>query len=194
MVEYLISSETLKTLADSIRSKTGTTEPIYTDEMAAKVLGIETTPETIILVDENGHEVAAVLTDEVVQLTATANDIRLGTTAVTSDGVIEGTKEIPIYHSTEGAKYVSNGSKFILRITNHEYTKLQAIICSFNTSMTDSVAAQKVILGDKVYPVQSVEEESTVTVNTETGYIDFGITNESGKPCLIRYFTFKEIY
>ena len=186
--------EKLTNLADSIRAKTETTEKLTIEQMMDHVNGIEVMPETIVLVDEDGIELPAVRTDEYVTLTATANDIRQGTTAVTGDGIIEGTKEIPIYHSSEGSKVVTNGSKFILPIKNYEYTKLQAIICAYNTSFANSVGATKVVISDSVYPVQSTEVESTVIIDTENSYIDLGITNTSGKPCLIRYFTFKEIY
>lgn len=50
-----------------------------------------TPPETIILVDESGHEVVAVLTDEILELTATSSDVRKGKTAVTADGFSTGT-------------------------------------------------------------------------------------------------------
>lgn len=49
---------------------------------------------TFILVDEQGNELAAVLTEEKVDLTATANDIRSGQTAVTDDGVTIGTLNV----------------------------------------------------------------------------------------------------
>ena len=44
-----------------------------------------------ILVDDHGNELSAVMTEEIVDLTATANDIRTGKTAVTDDGVTVGT-------------------------------------------------------------------------------------------------------
>lgn len=44
-----------------------------------------------ILVDEAGNELSAVMTEEEVDLTAEANDIRAGKIAVTDDGVIVGT-------------------------------------------------------------------------------------------------------
>lgn len=44
-----------------------------------------------ILVDEAGNELAAVMTEEEIDLTAEANDIRTGKTAVTDNGVIVGT-------------------------------------------------------------------------------------------------------
>ena len=142
---------------------------------------------TYILVDENGNEIPAVLVDEEVELTATPNDIRIGTTAVTEAGVTTGEKEIPSYHSSEGSRLVLNGARFVLAMPNYEYTKLQAIFC------TNSVSAEKVAINNKVYSVQSNVAEAEITVNAG-GYIDFGIVNETGKPCLIRYFSFKEIY
>jgi hypothetical protein len=44
-----------------------------------------------ILIDENGNELAAVMTEEIVDLTAEPTDIRAGKTAVTDDGVVVGT-------------------------------------------------------------------------------------------------------
>lgn len=188
----------IKAIADAIREKTGSTGLMSLDEMAENItyldVGSDNT-QTYILVDEEGNEIPAVLVDEEVTLTANAaTDIRIGTTAVTDEGVVTGGKEIPVYHATEGSKLVTNGSKLVLSIPRYNYTRLQAIICSFNTNMANSVAAEKVAINDCVYPVQSTEVESTITLNDEIGYIDFGITNTSGKPCLIRYFTFKEIY
>lgn len=151
--------------------------------------------KTVILTDENGNEIATgVVTESEVVFTATDNDVREGMVYASDSGVSTGTKEIPIYHSTEGSKLVTNGSKFILPIQNYEYTKLQAIICSYNTNITNSVSAEKVAINGNLYPVQSTEAESAITVDTENQRIDFGITNTSGKLCLIRYFIFKEIY
>lgn len=156
-----------------------------------KVTSIE---DTIILVDENGVELVAVMTDEEVDLTATANDIRLGTTAVTDDGIIEGTKEIPTCHTSEGFKIVTDGSKFVLPMIDYDYTKLQAIFCLYNTSVSESVSAEKVAIEDVVYPVNSTMSESDVTKNVDKEEVDFGITNDSGSTYLIRYFSYKEIY
>lgn len=46
---------------------------------------------TYILVDEQGNELPVVLTEEKVDLTAEASDIRIGKTAVIDDGVVIGT-------------------------------------------------------------------------------------------------------
>lgn len=150
--------------------------------------------KTFILVDEDGNEITGVVVDQETVFTAGDNDVRAGMVYASDGGVSTGTKDIPIYHSTEGYKIVTNGSKFILPIPHYDYTKLQALFCSYNTSFENSVATDRVVVNNSVYPVQSFEAESEITLNTDNGYIDFGITNTSGKPYLIRYFTFKEIY
>ena len=153
-------------------------------------------PKTYILQTEDGQEIPAVLTEEEVEITATANDIRLGKVAVTENGVIEGTKEIPAYHTRRGTVVVTNGST--LSITglsandNYDFTKLQIVICAFNTSLLNSVGAEMVAIGDSVYNVQSTEALSTITKDHDTKTINLGITNDTGSPLILRYFTYKE--
>lgn len=190
--------EKLKAIGDAIRDRTGTTDEMTLDEMAEAIKSMEIADDgtnAYILVDENGYEVPAVLVDEPVMLTANATtDIRKGMTAVTDEGVVTGEKEIPSYNTSEGFKGIPNGSKFILPLPNYEYTKLQAIICPFNTSMSNSVSAERVALNDSVYPVLSTIADSKIIVDGENKRIDFGLTNTSGEMYLIRYFTYKEIY
>lgn len=190
--------EKLKAIGDAIRGRTGTTGELTLDEMAETIESMEVGTDdvsTYILVDENGYEVPAVLVDEPVMLTANATtDIRKGMTAVTEEGIVTGEKEIPAFHTTEGFKGIPNGSKFVLPMSDYDYTKMQAIICLFNTNMTDSVAAEKVVIYDNVYPVRSTVPEAQIVIDNVNERIDFGITNTSGKMCLIRYFTYKEIY
>lgn len=180
----------LKAIADAIRKKTGTTDPLTLDEMADKITNLESTEDTYILVDEDGNEYAAVMTEEPVALTATPNDIRIGTIAVTDDGVTVGEKEIPSYHTSEGMRVVMSGKEFVIdNLGRHcEFTKLQALAC------LDSVSAQAVCINTKVYAVDSTEVLSEVTVDTESQVINFGITNDTTKPYVIRYFTYKEEY
>lgn len=47
-------------------------------------------PKTYILKTEDGQEIPAVLTEEEVYLTATADDIRAGKIAITNDGITIG--------------------------------------------------------------------------------------------------------
>lgn len=188
----------IKAIADAIRAKTGTTAPLTLDEMAESIEYLESDgalATTYILVDEDGYEIPATLVEEEVELTATANDIRIGTTAVTDAGVIQGEKEIPAYHTLEGYTVVTPGSPVrIMTVKNCEYTKLQALICSFNTSASDSVATEKVCVNDSVYPVSSTTVLSTVTVDVDSHHIDLGITNDSDEIQILRYFMYKEIY
>lgn len=150
-------------------------------------------PKTFVLVDENNNELTGVVTGEEIVFTAGLNDIRAGKVAANAEGVVTGTKDIPSYNTTEGRKLVPAGSQFVLSIPNYDYTRLQAIICSYNTTLDDSVATEKVVINDNVYGVQSTTSIAVVQKNDNGFYIDFGISNTSDQPYLIRYFTYKEI-
>lgn len=150
--------------------------------------------DTIILVDEYGNEIPAVLVDEEVEITATENDIRLGTTAITDKGVIEGKKVIPSYHTTEGTKIISSGKPLVIKMNsdNCQFTKLYALVCSFNTTLENSVSTEMVMINDLVYMTNSTEPISKATVNMETQTIELGIINTSKTPYVIRFMTYKE--
>lgn len=194
MAKYVIEESTLKNLANAIRNVNGETKFYSPDEMIQAVTNIMETG-TYVLVDEDGNEIPAVFVENKTVFTATENDIRVGTTAVTESGVTVGTKEIPSYVTLEGYRAITNNSKFLIYAgDNYDYTKLQAIICPFNKSINASVSAEKVVIDNNVYPVQSTVSESTVLVDVDNARIDLGLTNTSGKPYLIRYFTYKEIY
>lgn len=150
--------------------------------------------KTFILQDENGNEITGVIVGQEVLFTAGDNDVREGMVYASDTGISTGTKEIPAYYTSEGFKVVPNGSSFTLSMPDYEYTKLQAIFCPFNTSMANSVAAEKVALENCVYPVQSTVAEAVITLDHEKHGVDFNITNNSGKIYLIRYFSYKEIY
>lgn len=184
----------LTNVANAIRVKTGKEDLLTLEQMVTEIGAIDTQAKTYILVDEDGNEIPAVLVDEPVEITATANDIRLGTIAVTGDGVTTGTKEIPSYHTTFGYKIVTKGSKFTLRMSDYEYTKLQAMFCPYNTTVANSVAVDRVVIENVVYPVQSFEPESNVIIDRVNTLIDFGVTNDSGKNYILRYASYKEEY
>ena len=165
----------------------GRAKPEDYDETATDDTGL------YILEDESGARLYAVLVDEETVVDATANDIRLGVTAVTEDGITEGTKEIPAYHTTEGVQGVPAGGEAVIKILGrYDYTKMQAILCLFNTSLANSVAADKVCINDNVYAVSSTDVLSSVTIDHENSTIKLGIVNESDKPLVIRYFSYKE--
>lgn len=153
--------------------------------------------KTIMIADESGNTLTGVVTDKEVVFTAQADkDIREGTVAATDAGIVTGTKVIPHYHTSHGAKGVPAGSQFTLRLNKldcYDYTKFHGIICVWNTNLSDSVAADKIALLDYVYPVQSVEPISNITKDDATKSIIFNITNESNAPAVLRYMTLKEI-
>lgn len=150
-----------------------------------------------ILVDEDGNEIPAVLVEEATVFTATANDIRLGTVAATEEGVTEGAKDIPAYHTTEGIAVIPAGDEmdiFIPISDRYDFTKLQAIICPYNKTIAGSVSAEKVAIEKSVYAAGSTDALASVSVDHENKKIKLGITNEGESPCVIRYFTYKEEY
>lgn len=193
MSKMYIDSETLDGLANALRSITGETRSYTPTEMIEAVTNIMETG-TYIIVDKNGNEIPAVFVDNEQSFTATANDIRIGTTAVTEAGVTVGEKEIPSYYVSEGYKIVTPGSKFVLPMPDYDYTKLQAIFCPYNTSMANSVSAEKVAIEGHVYLVKSTSPEIAIEKDAENKQVNFGFTNDSGSIYLIRYFSYKEIY
>lgn len=146
-----------------------------------------------LLVTEDGEEFVQLNGQEEVDLTATANDIRLGTTAVTEKGVTTGEKFIPAYHTSQGTKLIRANSMFILSFDDmtYDYTQLQAMTAPFNTSLSNSVAIDRVVINDSVYNTGSTEVISTVTKDDENKSINLGITN-GDSPYVIRYFTYRE--
>jgi hypothetical protein len=156
--------------------------------------GYEKTPATYILVDEDGIEVPAVLVDEPVELTATPNDIRVGITAVTAEGVTTGEKEIPAYHTEQGYQVVKPGKALdILMYSDQcQYTKLQAIVCAYHETVDASVGAEMVVINDKLYPAGSTEALADVSVDADNQSIKLGLVNNSETSLLIRYMTIKE--
>lgn len=152
--------------------------------------------KSYILETEDGTEIPAVLTDKEIVFTATTNDIREGKVAATGSGVVTGEKVIPSYHTTESARYISAGSEFTIPLPNldlYDYTKLQVIICRFKNSLSESVISEKVAISDKVYNVGSDTVLATVIKDRNHKTINLGITNNSEYPCVIRFFTYKEI-
>lgn len=189
--------EKINAIADKIREVTGTTKKMSLDEIVSEIGCLEVPPETYVLVDDNGNEFAASLVKEPIRLDATENDIRKGYTAATDKGIVTGTKDIPAYHTNQGAVIIFPGNEIKLTNLTHldtyNYTKLQAIIFDFNSSIDDSVCSNKISIEGKVYPALSTEKLSDVFINNETKEIDFGVKNNTSNVQIVRYFTYKEI-
>lgn len=146
-----------------------------------------------ILQDEDGTEYPAVLVDEETVFDATANDIREGKVAATDDGVITGTKDIPAYYTTEGYRLITAGKPFETAVTEHyDFTKLSANICPFSKSLMTSVSAEKVVIEENVYPVNSTYIVSSVIRDGINKKINLGFTNDTSSIYVLRYFTYKE--
>lgn len=152
--------------------------------------------KTLVFEDEAGNSFTGVVTEKVQMFDATDNDVREGKTYVSDLGISTGTKVIPSYHTTETTKYVPTGSDVTIYLPNlekYDYTKLQVIICEFNTSLSDSVSAIKTVILDKVYDVNSTTEIASVEKDSINQTINLGITNDTDKPFVVRCFTYKEI-
>lgn len=151
-------------------------------------------PKSYVLVDETGREINGVLVDQYTVFDATPNDVREGKTYAGELGVKTGTKEIPSYQTQEGVKVIRPGKQFTITHKNYDYTKLQALICLFNTSLTDSVATEKVAIDENVYTVQSSNPISVITKEPDTVTINLGVTNESTEEQVLRFIYYKEEY
>lgn len=189
--------ERLTAIGDSLREATGDEKKYTLEEMAARAKELEEAASAYVLVDKDGNEYGAVMVDEEIEVTATPDDVREGVTFVSDEGVDVGEKYIPSYETHQGVLVVLAGEDVSITGLNvrncYDYTKFQSIACPFNTSMSNSVAAEIVSIEDNVYNVQSTDVISTITINHDNQSVDLGITNDFGKPCIVRYFTYKEV-
>ena len=152
-------------------------------------------PKTYILTDENGNEMATgVIVGEKTVFDATPEDVRVDKVFASDEGVLTGI-DTKTYRTTFGRKSILNGESFSIELDDYDrynYTKFTAMIAPFNTTESDSVAANKVSINDAVYTVNSTTKLSDVTKNTSTKSIDLNIVNNTGSTCVIHYSTYKE--
>ena len=152
--------------------------------------------KTIILFDEDGSEIAGVVTGSEVIFTATDDDVREGMVYASSVGVSTGTKNIPAYRTEKGYCVVFSGDDFVIpymsEFDQYDYTELQCVIAPFNASVKKSTAADKVVVYDNVYPMGSSVSLSTVSKDANNKSIKLNITNNSGVDYIIHYFTYRE--
>ena len=149
------------------------------------------------MLEVNGGEteIAATVVGEETVFDATPNDVRTGKTFATSSGVAVGTKDIPAYRTAQGAVIIKPNENFSIVLegySQYDYTKLQCLISKFNTSVDDSVAVDKVVIGDNVYAVNSTIPLAAVTKDAATKSIKLNIKNESSVDYVLRYFTYRE--
>lgn len=140
-------------------------------------------------------EIMAVVVDEETIFDADVNDVRAGKVFATNNGVKVGTKNIPAYNTCAGYRIIAPNEEFKIVLSAsdlYDYTKLQCIICPFNTSIADSVAADRVVIDNNLYEVNSSTVLSEVTKDATEKAIKLGITNDSSSSYIIRLFTYKE--
>ena len=140
-------------------------------------------------------EIMAVVVDEETIFDADVNDVRAGKVFATNNGVKVGTKNIPAYNTCEGYRIIAPNEEFKIVLSAsdlYDYTKLQCIICPFNTSISDSVAADRVVIDGNLYEVNSSTVLSEVTKDATEKAIKLGITNDISSSYIIRLFTYKE--
>ena len=152
--------------------------------------------KTVELVSDDGSSLIGVVVDQEQIMTAVASqDIREGKTAVTSEGLVTGSKRIPAYETTTGSRLVSPNASYSIPLSDYDkynYTKFTCVIAERNTSTTNSVSVNKISIGDNVYEVNSLTPLSSVTKNTEKKSIDLNLINNTDKYYYIHYFTYKE--
>lgn len=150
--------------------------------------------KTLTIVDESNNEYVGVVTGSEVIFTATDNDVRAGFIYASNEGISTGTKDIPAYSTIQGRRTIKPGQQLIIPLYSDacQYTKLQVIVCAYNTSAADSLAAQAVVIEDKLYEINSAEAIATVTVDIENQSINLGIINNGDTSLILRYMTIKE--
>ena len=127
---------------------------------------------------------------EPITLTATENDIRLGSTAITNEGFVEGTKDIPAYYSWTGKKIIQAGSAVTISIPKYQYTQLLVTLSNYNTSISESVEVVATNIEDEMYEAKTTTKLADITLDDATETIDLGITADVKS--VLRYFTMKE--
>lgn len=152
--------------------------------------------KTVEIISDDGTDLMGVITDKEEILDAKPSDVRIGKKVVTDNGIIEGTREFLSYRTIRASRLVLSGDEFSITLSEnnqYDYTKIQCVIAKMNTSFSDSVAVDKVVIGDSVYEVNSTNVLSTLTKDESTKTIDLNIINDTEDTYVIHYFTFKEL-
>lgn len=147
---------------------------------------------TYVLTNADGTKRAYAVksAEQAIKLTATPNDIRLGTTAVTNAGYTEGEKDIPSYQTIAGKKIIQAGEEVKISQPIYDYTKIQATLANYNTSISDSVEIVASTIDDAVYKAMATTKLSDITKEDSTQSIKLGITAENKS--VLRYFIMRE--
>lgn len=151
-------------------------------------------PRSFVVVDGDGNEFIAVSVENVTVFDATPMDVRVNKTFASDNGVQVGENTIT-YRTTQQMYLVFPGEPFSIVLDKYDkynYTSLQCIIAKYNLDTGSNVEANKVVLFDNVYEVNSSDVVSSVTKNTILKSIDLNITNDTEDIYVIHLFTYKE--
>lgn len=125
-----------------------------------------------------------------ITLTATADDIRLNTSAITDVGYTEGSKDIPAYHTQAGKKIILPGTPITITENIYDYTHIQVTIANYNTSISDSIEVVASTIEDSLYEARSATKLADISIDASTETINLGITADVKS--VLRYFIMKE--
>lgn len=149
--------------------------------------------KTLILEAPDGTQIVGTVTDHEQVFNAKPSDVRIGKKVVTDNGIIEGTNTIT-YRTTQAYRIIRPGENYSVpldKYNQYDFDKLQCIIVAKNTKLSDSFAAEKIVIEYGVYQVGSSEQISSVTKNNDTKSIDLNLTNDTNETKYIIYFTYK---
>lgn len=188
--KIIIDKKDLMRIADTVRLKQGHENLLSLFDIFASL-----EDNLYLIVDEAGNELYGTFVNQQTLTNATANDIRIGKTAVTESGIVTGENTIT-YRTSEGSEIVLPGHEFKLSsladYNQYNYTKLQCIIAKYASKASDRMAAEKIILNNNMYNVGSSVAVSTITKNLETKTINCNITNDTSDIYIIYFFTYCE--
>ena len=126
-----------------------------------------------------------------VKLTATANDIRINTSAITNKGYTDGEKDIPSYYSTYGSKIIQAGSRAVIDNLEYDYKSLMVTISTFNTNISSSLSVNSTSINNNIYECKSNNKLSSIEIDSVNQRIDLGITVQ--EKSVLRYFVVREV-
>lgn len=151
-------------------------------------------PKMIEITDNNGNTFIGTVTDSEVIFDATRDDVKIGKTFASNDGVQEGI-DTRTYRTCIKNWLIFPGENYSISLSDYnryDYTGFNAMIAKFNSTIVDSTAVEKVVLNDCVYNVNSTSILSTITKNQETKSVDFNITNNTDYTYVVYVSTYKE--